>query len=177
MSDNTIDNEIWKDVPGYEGLYRVSNRGGLQGYFQGKWRTRKTYAANHGYIRCSLTKNGIRISQPIHRIVLLAFAGKPPKPDMQCNHKNGIKNDNRLENLEWVTISENIQHSYDVIGRGHPNNSGERNGSTTKLTTDQVLEIRRLHKGGVRVGVLATLYGVKHSTISDIVRRKNWKHI
>lgn len=63
----------------------------------------------NGYMLCCLKKNNVTHTFLVHRLVLNAF--KPTKKKLHCNHKNLIKHDNRLENLEWVTRSENMQHA------------------------------------------------------------------
>lgn len=100
----------WKDVDGYEGLYKVSTLGVIKG-------TKELSAADNGkgYKYVFLSKNGVETRFYVHRIVAKAFIPNPGfKPFV--NHINGIRGDNRVENLEWVTASENELHKYAKLG-------------------------------------------------------------
>ena len=114
--------EIWKDVPGYEGLYQVSNMGRVKSLA----RTRKMnlpgrdtasvserilkFGASQGYHAVTLAKDGINRKIRLHKLVALVFVPNPDnKPDI--NHKDGDKHNNRSDNLEWVTPSENQRHA------------------------------------------------------------------
>ena len=124
--------EIWKDIPEYEGSYKVSNTGRVKSFistFNGskrnvvKEKILKPLPAHGGYLRVCLTHyNKTLHSYYIHRLVLIAFKGYD-KERMFVNHINGNKQDNRLENLEWVTPSENMKHAY-RIGLEKPCDNG-----------------------------------------------------
>ena len=101
---------IWKDVVGYEGLYQISNDGLIMN--AKRHRVVKTHIGTRGYYKLTLHKNGERHSAEIHRIIALAFIPNPNNYPV-INHINGIKTDNRVENLEWCTIQRNSQHAYD----------------------------------------------------------------
>jgi hypothetical protein len=104
--------EIWKDVLGYESFYQVSNLGNVKTLGNNKFgniRVMKN-TLRKGYCTVTLRKNNIQKIFRVHRIVAEAFIANPHKKS-QVNHKNGIKNDNRLENLEWATAFENMQHA------------------------------------------------------------------
>lgn len=114
--------EIWKDIEGYEGLYRVNTNGvveslprevinGTGGRFMSKPKIMNHHKDNMGYIRVALCKNGKMTKTKLHRILAIAFIPNPEnKP--QINHINSIRDDFRLENLEWVTAGENLKHCY-----------------------------------------------------------------
>jgi len=109
--------EIWKDIKGYEGLYKINIFGKILSY--GKISRQdiflKILLNKNGYQYVSLWKNNKKKNHSIHRLIMINFVENPlNKPCI--NHKNWIKNDNRLENLEWCTYAENNKHAIDILG-------------------------------------------------------------
>ena len=107
--------EIWKPIPTYEGLYEVSSHGRIRN----NRKLLKFYTINSGYFALKLVKDQIRTSPLVHRIVASVFC---PNPDNlpEVNHIDGNKQNNHYSNLEWCTSSENKQHGltnglYDAI--------------------------------------------------------------
>ena len=131
----------------------------------------------NGYIANTLYgKNGRIDNVKRHIIVAKLFLPKPLSGQTQVNHKNGIKIDNRVCNLEWCSPQENIHHAWAT------NLSHARHGSEvkefSKLTEQQVLEIASLlEKNEIMGKDIAEMYNVHKSTISAIKCRKNWKHL
>lgn len=109
--------EAWKDIDGYDSNYQVSNLGRIRSLIDNHQNKRlipkikKTRIGNSGYLYVNLWKDGKPTSERVHRLVASCFCDK--SPDAQCvNHINGIKTDNRAENLEWCTYSENTKDAY-----------------------------------------------------------------
>lgn len=107
-----IEGELWKDISGYEGLYQISSLGRVRSFTNNKWgiskhpHLLKGQKATGGYLWVGLKRNHAD-DRRIHRLVAEAFVPNPENYPI-INHKNGVKTDNRAENLEWCTYSYNI---------------------------------------------------------------------
>lgn len=117
-----MENEIWKDILGYEGLYQASNLGRIKSI-------RKNIILKpclpNGYVQVRLSKNGIITNLYVHRLVWEAFNGKIPE-EMQVNHINEVKNDNRLINLNLMSRTENLNWGTCQIRRSIKNINGKK---------------------------------------------------
>ena len=162
--------ESWKKIKGYEN-YLISDRGRVYNY---KYKKFRKLGNVRGYHQVDLCKNGVMKTLAIHRLVALAFIPNPGNK-RTVNHIDGCKTNNHISNLEWNTQKENVQHSWSS-GLAKPK-KGIKHGMA-KLSEDQVLEIRRLHKtGDYSYRALGKMFGVHYSLIGYIVNRKNWQHI
>lgn len=115
--------DIWKDIAGYEGYYQVSNCGTVRSLTRAVEKNNSisiltgkimaTCKSKCGYVQVILSKNRSCVLKTVHRLVAEAFIPNP-ESKRTVNHMNGIKSDNRVENLEWNTYSENMKHAYDM---------------------------------------------------------------
>ena len=160
----------WRTIPGYD-KYMCSPIGEVINEKTGVV-LRQTCRSN-GYLKVRLSKNGVAKTCDIHRIIAQTFIGECAT-GMQVNHKNGIKTDNRAENLEYVTPLGNTTHA---IEAGLFNTRGESNGRS-KLTASDIPNIRRdLASGEYSQDEIAEKYGVKKNAISMIKLGITWKSI
>lgn len=166
--------ELWKDVKGFEGLYQVSNLGNVKRLISQRVFAERLIGRTidrYGYVKRVLSKDGKNNHFTEHRLVAIAFIDNPDNK-ATVNHINGIKTDNRVENLEWNTIIENHQHAID---NGLKDQKGIKH-HKCKLTEEQVLEIREIGFSQTRMS-LSKKYGVSRTNILGIIRGKFWKHI
>lgn len=172
--------EIFKDVPEYEGLYAVGDFGTI---VRRECVTRNAVATwksperlikptlSRGYMVVNLWKNNSYDRFLVHRLVMLSFVGPST---LSVDHINGEKTDNRLVNLEYVTLRENTLRQ---IASGRiVNPKGEKNGKS-KLKSDQIRVIREMVSNGLSSREIGLAFGVSLETISAIRSGRTWGHV
>lgn len=170
--------EVWKPIPDFEGFYEVSNMGRIKSLerkeklnpFGRKSIIKERILApgvNTGYLRVGLVKDGARTSIYIHRAVALAFIQNTEKKN-QVNHKDGNRQNNIVDNLEWVSNSDNQIHSYRVLQNTPP---------ATKLSKDEVIKIRELRNEGWLMKDIAQRFKIDESHVSRICSKKIWRYV
>lgn len=183
-----------KNVNKSEELYFIAKveSGWLKTFKNGKIKNNRTnrfagYISNSGYLALAIKEKGKIHHILSHRLIYLIHKGKIPE-GYEINHKNGIKADNRISNLEVVTPSENTIHSYkNGLQKSKPHSkkskehlsklfSGE-NGSNAKLSNKDVIRIRKLHKNPYTAKQLSIKFGVGISTIGDIIWYRTFKKL
>lgn len=151
--------------------YRIDKNGDIWSPYRG-WHLVSKQKIQKGYLRVGLmTSNGRKFFM-VHRLVMETFSPRPDSLQLQVNHKDGNKENNNLENLEWCTGLENIAHAYknNLVRKA----KGEQTGCNI-LTEKQVLEICELiKKGQESLTDIGKQYGVSKYCISDIKRKKSW---
>jgi len=175
--------EVWKVIPDYE-IYEVSSLGGVRSidrivpqrvrggtvaniHRKGKALRQKTYTG--GYKSVYLYSGSKERNVSVHRLVARAFL-KNTHNKRCVHHRNGIRDDNRLANLKWVTHSENNKEAYVT---GNKTMRGESN-SMSKLTNDMVKEIKLRLGFGASYKLLAKEYCVSNQCVKDIEIGRRW---
>ena len=176
---NELDNlpgEVWRDVIGYEGFYKVSNYGRVKSVRFGKENILNACVSQKGYLRVNLSKIGSGKCLEVHQLVALAFLEKPDG-DFEIDHRDGNKLNNHVSNLEWVTHGENLRRAYER-GLRLPM-SGSRH-KLSKLTAEDVRYIRANYiPGHCEFGArpLARRFNVSKSTIERIIYGETYKNV
>lgn len=176
--------KLISDMPGFEfcegyavcregHFYTCKNTNMSKLMFKDHWRKLKDRIDTKGYYQFACFNGKQKKYILCHKVVALAFLDKP-NHTTEVNHKNGIRNDNRIENLEWVNRSANIKHAYSSLGREPAR--GTKNGKA-KLNDDDVREIRKLCNNGISQRSVAKMFKTHHSIISGIMLGKRWFHI
>ena len=161
--------ENWKEIPGFEGRYEISNLGRVKSLLRGV-RILSPVKKSTGYLTITLSdSSGVPHQKLLHRLVLIAFTGK--NEEMMTLHNDGNKENNALSNLRWGTAKENAAdsalHGTVRCGESH---------RWAKLTEAIICEIRaasdKEHKRKMR-----RKYGLSRQHVNKILGRKMWKHI
>lgn len=181
--------ELWKPIKNYEGYYEISNFGRVKS-LQRVWkdingvvlRRKKESIMKPGYVKTprgkylhvTLSLNGIKTYPRINRLVAEHFCEKREGCNV-VNHKDSNSINNHSDNLEWVTVLENVKHSWE-FGNQYKQ-FGELN-VHSRLKNEDVLKIRELAKiDGVTHQSIADIYGVRRENITKIINRQRWQHI
>jgi hypothetical protein len=165
--------EEWKNLEGFGGknyIYQISDQGRLRSV-----RTTINYlkpSKTGGYYFAHLTKNnGKSVTQYIHRLVALFFIPNPlNKPEV--NHLDGNKQNNNLENLEWATTKENINHSY-LIGSSKVGEDRH----LAKFKNEEVRQIKLKSEAGMKIKDIAKELNLQYKTVYAVVKKRSYKTI
>lgn len=174
--------EEWRNIVGFDCKYKISNTGKVLSVARLQWngfvwwqskeiQLKPSPIATYLYVDL-LNRGEKRVRFAIHRLVATHFI---PNPDNlpQVNHKDGNKQNNNVENLEWCTSKYNLEHARRT---GLSKNFGE-GVHNAKLKEHDVVSIRELATKGISQYAIASRYNVTQTCISAIIRRKTWKHI
>jgi len=177
--------EVWKDVLGWEEFYEVSNMGRVRSKDRvcpSRWgsptirrgRVRKLSEGGSGYLIVHLSDGDRRCHPLVHRLVAQAFC--PQRIDSECvNHKDGDKHNNKSENLEWVTNSQNSRHAVQS-GLRHGKKGSQSH--LSKISEQQVIEIIKLiATSRLTLSQIGSRYGISKTAIMHINKGSTWGHI
>jgi hypothetical protein len=165
-----MENEKWAEIPGAGGNYYASSLGRIGSVPRAKTKggVLKPTVSPQGYHRVMLYVNGKRVRAFVHRLVLSAFIAECPE-GKEAAHLDGTRDNNRLENLAWVSRSENHSHKIQ-----HGTWQGGENNPYAKLTQKAVMNIRKELRNGTKQRDIAEIHRVSEQAISDIKHGKRW---
>lgn len=178
----SAEEEEWRSIEIFNGKYEVSNYGNVRSLWFGKVKPIKLYNSTNGYLDFTVRNGKDKPKHMrVHVAVAEAFLGKRPK-GLVINHKDGNKHNNHVNNLEYVTYSENNLHALRTGLRKHVDmkpfvKRGEEH-CRAKVTEEQVKQFLKYHyETGYGCRRVAKHFGVSHSIVHDILSGKNWKHV
>ena len=174
LSIENLPHEEWRDVLGYERLYKVSNLGRVTSFKRGKTKILHGNISDKGYYNVDLFKGNSRKRYGVHVLVAQAFIPNPSnKPE--GNHLFGKKNDNRVTEIDWSTHSENIQHAFDIgLNKKFIGEKSHR----AKLSNSEAAEIRRNcipRDKNLGIRAFARKFNLNWHTVADIVYGRTYK--
>lgn len=171
--------EVWKPVPGYEGIYSVSDQGRVRSeerivggpHGPRKWRERilEPKPSLNGYYKVSLRRGGNTVHRTIHSLVAETFIGPYPGEGYHVCHNDGNRTNNARGNLRYDTEANN--HA-DTIKHGTSNRGAKAQG--VKLREEDIPVIRELRAGGQKYPEIAAQFGVSAGAIQHVVERATW---
>lgn len=110
-TEKELEQEVWRDVDGYEGIYQVSDLGRVRSHKSGEWRVLRPIKMKNCYLRVGLYRDGKQKNVLVHRLVAQAFVHNDDETKTQINHIDECKQNNRLSNLEYCTASYNVTYN------------------------------------------------------------------
>lgn len=184
--------ETWKPVVGYEGCYLISSKGrikslprtvtvlpskGISFARKIEGRLLQLRYDKHGYAHVNLFSGAIGQTHRVHRLVAEAFIPNPLQFPVVM-HLDDNPSNNCMRNLQWATQRANV---HDMVSKGRRKGGGNKqtgsSASQTKLSEDQVIEIRSLLRSGKTQRSIAAQFGVSHVAIWAISKKLSWKHL
>ena len=166
-----MEKRIHDFIPEIKDYYTITSDGLIYSDNSGLMKTRDRAGTDYQIINLSKL-DGSKRTFRVHRLVMMAFNPVKSMNELEVNHIDGNKKNNKLENLEWCTASENQIHAFKT-GLNKPRKGEESNFS--KLTEDDVKKVFELREKGLLQKEIAEIVGCTKSNISCILRKKSWK--
>lgn len=183
----TFDGEDFEDIKGYEGRYAVSRSGRVYSYPNRSHKKGKILVVGNnknyglGYNTVGLLKDGVYVKKFVHRLVAETFIPTDLSYKIEVNHIDGDRINNSVENLEWVSHKENMEHALDIglIERAIPrirthfvDISRENKFAVKKLSVEDIDRVKKLYSEIPSLRKLAKMFSVSHETIRQALLQK-----
>ena len=171
MEDTIVEKRIHDFIPEIKDYYIITSDGEIYSDNSGRMKTRNKPGTEYQIINFSLI-DGTKRTFRVHRLVMMAFNPVDNMEELQVNHIDGNKKNNKLENLEWCTASQNQRHAFRTgLSKGR---KGEKS-NFSKLKEEDIQEVFDLREQGMTQKEIAEIVGCSRSNISYILNKKTWQ--
>lgn len=172
-----LEGEIWKEIPGTNGVYHISNYGRLKSYRRDTKNGKIMRLAQvKGFNTANIKINGKYKSCLVHKLVAELFIPKPSEQHTYITHIDGKVNNNHVSNLRWITKEENYEKVIRYLGEVNKNRSGKF-APYAKLSAEDVKHIKNMLHLGVKQKVIAKMFCVSEMQITRIKKGINWAEV
>lgn len=175
-----MEKEVWKDIPGYEGLYQASNLGRIKSLSKKLWNGHGYFYSKEKILKPGLSSNkeenkrrlmvvlckDVKKTWSVHKLIAITFLGEKPEELIIC-HNDGNHLNNRVDNLRYDSYKENTR---DILKH-------DRTIAKSKLNIENIINIRKEYSNGVKVKNITKKYNISENTVYNIISKRTYSWV